>query len=197
MTRRAIRMIGLLVAMLVTLPRASDAGILEVIWEMSGPRMLGVGAYCRFSVHGDVASCAPGKSEGPLIEQRKRYLPWFAVEGTFYFSVPHNGFDWGDAYMLAVEPEVEWAWPLRTDKFLVFSGVGYTYNGLFGPQFFAFDNSGVKIKPIAFQRKGWGVEYNIRTYADEFSRDLFNRAPPFVGNRPRETIHAVALILPI
>jgi hypothetical protein len=98
--------------------------------------------------------------------------------------------------MLTAEPSLEIPLPVRSGTALVYSGVGITYDVLFGPDFDTFDNFGFKVRPIAFQRKGWGLAYNIRFYADDFGRDLFNRAPPVVGDRPKEIIHTISLTIP-
>jgi len=194
--RRRAAVIGLALVTMMGLPHAGSAGVLDVIWELSGPRMIGVGLYCRFTLDGKSVSCLPAKQEEALLEQARRHRPWIATEGTFYFSIPKNGFDYGDAYMIAAEPSLEVPWPVKVDKWLVYSGAGITYDGLFGPAFFAFDNFGYKVRAIGFQRKGWGLSYNLRFYPDDFGRDLFNRAPPFTGNRPSEVVHSVSITLP-
>jgi hypothetical protein len=50
MMRRWIAAFATLLLVLLGVPRGSDAGILDFIWEMSGPQMLGYGYGCLFSV---------------------------------------------------------------------------------------------------------------------------------------------------
>ncbi len=191
MTRR----VGLAAMAFITvlmMSRVSTAGVLDVIWEMSGPRMIGVGVSCRLSFDGQYKDCTPVAARSGKPEEHK---PWFVAEGTFYFSIPHNGFGWFDAFMVAAEPLVEFPWVSR--EWLVYSGVGASYDVLFGPGFSAFDNAGVKIRPIAVERNGWGVQYHVRVYPDEFGHDLFGRAPPATGNRPHETIQTASVTIPL
>jgi hypothetical protein len=183
--------------MILGIPRTGSAGVLDIIWELSGPRMIGVGLYCRFTVDGDVISCLPGKQEAGLLEQARKHRPWIATEGYFFFTAGEkNGFDSGDVYMLALEPSVEVPLPLKFHDLLFYSGAGITYDGLFGPAFFAFDNFGYKLRPIAFQRKGWGIAYNIRFYPNDFSHDLFTPGVPVPSDRPKEIIHSFSITLP-
>jgi hypothetical protein len=195
--RRHAASIGLALLMLVGLPRAGSAGVLDIIWELSGPRMVGYGLYCRFTLDGKSVSCLPGRQEQALLAQAENHRPWIATEGYFYFSIPKNGFSNGDVYMLALEPSVEIPLTKYGDT-LFYSGAGITYDGLFGPAFFAFDNFGYKVRPIAFQRKGWGVAYNIRFYPNDFAHDLFNPAvsASVPSDRPKEIIHTFSITIP-
>ena len=59
---RRIVLVGTLLAALVGAPRPSDAGLLEIIWEMSGPRMIGLGYGCLFTVGMKTEECRVGSA---------------------------------------------------------------------------------------------------------------------------------------
>ena len=191
MLRPRLSLAILIMGVTFAVPSTARAGMLDIIWGMSGPRMVGVGAFCRITYQGEIVTCKiTGRKEHPRV--------WLTGETAFYFSVgDKNGFDFGDAFMVTADPMVEWRWLAK--PFMVYSGAGATYNVLFGPDFDTFDNLGVKIRPIAAEWSGFvirGLQYNVRFYGDEFGRDLFGRARPVRGDRPREVIHTVSFVLP-
>ena len=57
---RRIAVLGMMLFALLGLPRSSHAGLLELIWEMSGPQMIGSGISCIYSVRLQRQECRIG-----------------------------------------------------------------------------------------------------------------------------------------
>ena len=206
MISRSFVLAGLAILTLLGTPRQADAGLVDWIWEMSGPRMIGVAIDCRFSSR-DNPECYLFK---PLLSgPRERPRSWLSLEGGLYFSIPKEEEDadqdygFGDVWMVAIDPVVHIRSMLARDgRLKVYHGVGASYNVLFGGNFSSFDKLGAKIRPIAFEYEvsdvfTYGLLYTVRLYANEFRNEDFGIAPRTddTDDRPKEFVHGVTLVL--
>ncbi len=200
--------VSMLVALLAY-PRAASAGIGEIILEMSGPRMIGVGLECRLTFQGTWQSC---KVSAPLpllfAENQPDQRMWLSVGGGYYFSVKKtiNGqpYGWGDVQMLSFDPMIEFeskSWQVRDFNLdlQIYHGVlGVSYNLMFGDNFPTFSNAALKLRPagvvIPFS-KNWGVDlsYNLRIYPSGFKAEDFGGVSATDGEPGREAVHSFVL----
>jgi hypothetical protein len=193
---------GIALVALLALPRAANAGILDFIWEMSGPQMVGGGFACRWT--GD--STKPQECRaGSALKFATRNLkePWFkppfyfGLAGTYHFSTGKNS---GDIeyrafrhHMLSLEPTVDVRSYERGENFRLYQGGGLTLNYVFGVGHKPFLKPGIKLTPIAVEYKNWSVAANVRLYPDGFTPDQFGKAPPLQSDRPREFTFGVGV----
>lgn len=206
MSRRLAICFGLLCATLAY-PTHARAGLGDIIWEMSGPQMVGVVVRCRVPFD--------RQSEGPhcivnilgLDEESEKV--WLAVEGGAYVSTGKNAggvdYKFGRIGMFAFEPMLEFryagniaaAYDRRERQKVFYGGVGPMINSfIVRGSTPAFAKYGVKLRPIAFAMAGWAVEYNLRLYPDGFTPDQFGFGPPLKFNRPFEAVHSVGVSIP-
>ena len=153
------------------LPREGSAGIIDVILEMSGPKMVGFTAECRLLFTGDWESCKGSGVTGPLkvlgsafTEQRPPRV-WLSLAGGYYWSVDkevnHVHYGKGEVKMWTFDPMLEfesWSSPkcqaqraAACDglRWQIYHGaLGVSYNILFGDNFTTFSNAGLKMRPF-------------------------------------------------
>jgi hypothetical protein len=184
-------------AMLLIVPRAASAGIIEIIAEMSGPKMFGFSADCRLNLDGTWDSCkTPGSlglkaaAEG-FVGPRPSKV-WLSFFGGYYFSadatVNRQDYERGEVKMFVFDPMLEFeskSWPTKCKddpdtperddcgrlRLQIYHGaIGMSYNLLFGAGFPTFSNIGMKVRPI-------GIVYPIGKIKNwdigaDFSYDL-------------------------
>lgn len=135
-------------------PRASEAGLADFIWGLSGPQMFGVGYGCRWGFSGEQDVCEIG-APGNLRDNDPRFFHTLAA--SVYFStglnVPYGGsatVDYGAfrVWMLALEQSVSVRGSVG--KMRSYHGVGLTFTpGVsFHEGVHGFSNAGVKITPL-------------------------------------------------
>ena len=109
---RRIVVLGLMMFALLGVPRRSEAGLLELIWEMSGPQMLGSGVSCLYSGRMQLQECRiGGMFLQPLHEQPKNpHGPFLVLGGSGLVSTSKDSdtqrYGWFDANMVAFEPGI-------------------------------------------------------------------------------------------
>jgi hypothetical protein len=192
-------------------PNYARAGLADIIWEMSGPQLVGVVLRCRVPVDGGKKSCDVRLARNFLYEKKNPEKVWFAIEGGAYVSTGHNsgGIDYkfGRIGMFAFEPMMEFRYggDIRNayDKTLV-PRVGAIYGGI-GPMINsfivrgstpAFAKYGVKLRPLAITYSDWTLEYNVRLYPDGFTPDEFGFGPRLDINRPFEAVQSISVSIP-
>ena len=209
MSQRRCWTIVCALTMLLILPRPGTAGIIEIIAEMSGPRMIGFGLECRLTFSGRWESCKVASPTTALIfaENQPDVKMWLSVGGKYFFSINKtvNGqhYGTGEVKMWSFDPMLEFeskSWPVKDFNLdlQVYHGVmGVSYNVFLG-DFPTFSNVALKLRPagvvIPFS-KNWGVDlsYDIRLYprgvtAGDFGKD------PIPGAEPsREAVHSFVL----
>ncbi|HEY1303280.1 MAG TPA: hypothetical protein VGF24_07005 [Vicinamibacterales bacterium] len=177
--------------MVLATPRTGSAGIGEWIWEMSGPSMIGLTTGCSVGFKKNSASrvdrCSvfgiPIKPRSPLstpvgtlLSDAMETVPtslgkiWLVLDGGAYFSLPKNSgedenekdFGFFHTGMGTVDPMIGFKSALGEHA------VGMTANFVFGKEFAAFKNFGVKVRPISLRWHRVIWEWNIRLYPNGF-----------------------------
>lgn len=191
---RALSVTVVLLGILLIRPGDARAGLMDFIWDMSGPQMVGVVLRCRVPLGGGTAQCEfvekkVGIQEGQT-DVMKGPRVWFNVEGAIYTSTGKNegttDFRAFRTHMLGFDPIVEYAW-VSNDRVRVFTGAGVTLQFLVGDGFNRFGKAGFKVRPIGVEL-GDHVElaFNVRLYPDGFGADQFGFGLPPTGDRPFE-----------
>ena len=174
--------------LVLAFPGASQAGIMDVIWEMSGQQLLGFGLQCDISFDdGATPQCLIfGKRLG--WETRRSERAWVDLLAAGYFStgtdntennVQHH-FSAGRARMIGFDPMVSMRWsPDSSSSHRFYSGAGVSLQRFFGPDIDdAFNKWAVKLRPVGWDwDRGfvfWGhtwkldAAYNLRLYPNGF-----------------------------
>lgn len=174
-------------------PRASEAALIDFIWGLSGPQLVGIGFGCKFD-GGRLVFC-PGDTK-PRGDAWNRVL--FTAAASAFVSTGRNsesGVDYrfGDVGMVAIEPNVSFNSVSRSGV-RVFHNVGPTYDILFGLRrdFDTFQKLGIKITPleVIFHDDRAVFAFNLRLYPDGFTDDEFGVG--LDGDRPFETVIGVS-----
>ena len=190
------RVLGLVVLGMFACARPADAGWLDIIWEMTGPRMIGIGANCERSIKRDadwrcifplVGSPRPGD------RQTSDDWLWLSGETFYYFSTSGNGYQTGDVQAFGFDPMLLLS---RTkNRVRVTSGGGLTFQRFWGSEIDGFGNAGFKFRPIAVEfplpvrTLKVNIAYNLRYYWDGFES-----APPvFRKTDAPETVHGLVI----
>jgi hypothetical protein len=171
---------------------------MDLIWEMSGPQLIGAVIGCKVELNADLNECSivgwPVKRSSGLPRA------WLSVEGGIYTSTGKNAdIDYHDfdTNMLAFEPMLE-VRSTGPTGFVVYHGLaGLSYDFLFGRDFRRFDKFGVKFRPVAVAfntgRVRWDLAYNLRLYGNGFTADEFTREPRVDIDRPFERTHGFSI----
>jgi len=198
------------IAMLLAFPRAGSAGLGELILEMSGPRMFGVGLECRLTFQGTWESCKISAPTTALLfaENQPDAKMWLSLGGTFFWSIDKtvNGqhYETGEVKMWSFDPILEieskaWAIKDKNLKLQIYHGVvGASFNLLHGKDFSTFSNVAFRLRPAGIViplSKNWGVDlsYNIRFYPRRFTAEDFGKEPLPDAEPSREAVHSFVL----
>jgi hypothetical protein len=182
--RGAWIVLGTLVLILST-PRDGRAGIGELIWEMSGPQMVGGGVQCKFDFNGNLDICyvsfpVPGPVAKVAHERRFRV----SMDGGVYVSTGKNagGVDYEawKTWMLAFDPMIELVTsdnqqPGGARREWYHGIMGVSYNFLVGSDFKRFSNVGLKLRPIGYRRGRVNFEFDLRIYPSGFTASQFGK----------------------
>lgn len=209
MSRRPLAICFAIVCATLAYPQHARAGLGDIIWEMTGPQMVGKIIRCRFPLNDTGPQCQVRTLREDASKGEEKI--WFAAEGGVYVSTGHNsgGHDYEawNIWMLTFEPMLEVRYPSGGDISRAYtkdSGRGAVYGGI-GPMINrflvkgpakAFTRYGIKFRPIAIAYNGWGVEWNIRVYPDGVTPDQFGFGPPLSINRPFEAVQSVSISVP-
>ena len=184
---RAKLLLWIVTFAVLAFPKTSHAGILDVIWEMSGPQMLGIGLQCDFQLTGtSKPECLLFGARLGGWESRQTRAVWLNLLTAAYFSTGRDGkeddgqqipFSGGRARMIGVDPMLG-IHLYSTGQHRFHVGTGLTVNRFFGPDIDAFTNVGIKLRPLGwdwdrgfrFWSRTWKLEaaYNLRIYPDGF-----------------------------
>jgi len=204
---------GIVFIALLAFPRASSAGLMDYIHEMSGPKMVGLRMVeCEVYLTGGGRGCDDivelinrlrKKERGPEPMGFPVWQVRLVVDPTVYWSLPHTSSE-GDhygagIYMVAAEPIFEFS-AGNLEKASFYYGGGFSVAGLFGSGLSPFAKGGFKVRPFGVRINNIGpklldyeFEFNARFFPDKFSREDFGFEPR-VGraNRPREWVVGVS-----
>jgi hypothetical protein len=202
---RRIALVGTLVVGLLGVPRTGHAGLLDLIWEMSGPQMLGLGYGCYFAKGMKVDHCRFGGATLALREQQQKALEdpsktqdtlkdrvALGFGGSIFGSTGKDsstqGYDLGEIWMLAIEPGVAVRInnPLKGKPQFSYGG-GISYDVLFGRDIKRFDKFAFTITPIDVAWDHVAIGVKLRLYPNGFTDDEFKPGPRISQNRPFET----------
>jgi hypothetical protein len=179
--------------LLLVAPGTASAGLIDLIWDTSGPQFIGLVGRCRVPAP---TNCnlfgVPVKENVDVMKDRHT---WLNLEGAYYRSTGknENGVDFRAwrAEMLAFEPLVEFASD-STGSVRVYHGAGATLQLVMGADFDRFGKAGFKLRPIAAEfGDRWEVAFNLRLYPNGFGADQFGFGPRQSGNRPFERVWGV------
>jgi hypothetical protein len=189
---RRFAVMGTLVVALLGAPRPSSAGLLEIIWEMSGPQMIGLSYACMYGVTSrSLEQCRIGQliTKDWLVGRGKG--PYLVLGGGIFGSTSKDSstqsYDWGEVWMVALEPGVA-VRSYETSTVQIHHAAGISYALLFGDDFRRFDKFAFTVTPIDVAYKRVAVGVKLRMYPNGFTDDEFKAFLPRVsGNRPFET----------
>jgi len=209
MSRRRLAVCCAVICATLIFPRQAHAGLADIIWEMSGPQMVGLMLRCRVPFGGGATSCSIAAAQQAVDGGVKKKWVWLSVEGGAYVSTGHNSggidYEFGRIGMFTFEPMVEFlgtgdigAASMKGDHAgAVYFGIGPMINRFVvkGPAP-SFWKHGVKLRPIAIAFSRWALEYNIRIYNDGFTPDEFGFGAPMKINRPFEAVQSISVTVP-
>ncbi len=181
-------------------PGVANAGIIDFIWEMSGPQMIGVQANCEFDLRQGGHQCRlvdkihlSGDRNFRINTDRSRV--WLTLTGAAYFSTTKdsdtNEFGWWTVKMLAYEPTLDVRSYNGTKLKLDHGVMGLSYVFLIGSKFKNFDNVGVKLVPVTATIGNVTVAYNFRIFPNGFTSEQFGGDPEPVAGRRSELVHGI------
>ena len=202
MMRRRLCMVASVFVVMLTLPRIAHAGIGELIWEMSGPQMIGGGLECKFSPTTGKLEISYATLPVPLLtpEAPRRFR--ISLDGGIYTSTGKNAGDVDyqafKTWMLAFDPMIE---VVSYDNGVqgkgrreLYHGVmGVSYNYLFGSGFAPFTNVALKLRPIGYGFGRFNVEFDLRMYPNGFSAGDFGKVAPEPESNRAETTWGVSM----
>jgi hypothetical protein len=192
------------VAVLLGSAVESQAGLLDYIWDTSGPPFLGLVFRCRQALKTEsdpddqrereqkTMRCDPLFSRSPSASSKP--VVSMVMESGFYVQFGKDGktddgrkipFDFLNGVALAFEPIVE-VHPPFYKKWPVYHGVGVTALAIASDDFPFTGNLGYKIRVVRVEWKGWSAAVNLRLFPDGFSDDQFGAGPPPTGDREKE-----------
>ena len=195
------RIVGISVAaagVLVGSAVDARAGILDYIWDTSGPAFLGKVFRCRAVSKGE-PKCDPIIGP-PLLAPTARAgvgpaRAWLGLESGVYVSFWKDGkaddgteipFGIGHGVAFTFEPILEvrsWTRP----GYHMYHGVGVSSIVMASTDFPATGNLGYKFRLAGVEwTNGWSVAGNLRVFPDGFGADQFGVGPPPTGDRPTE-----------
>lgn len=211
---RRLAICGAVMIATFAFPGYARAGLADIIWEMSGPQMIGVLVRCRVPLHEGATQCGVQLPLNPEPKaaangQPAREVVWLALEGGAYVSTGHNSggndYKFGHIGMLTFEPMIEFgfagdiarAYEKDSEIGAVYGGIGPMINRFLvkGPAE-SFTKYGIKLRPIAIAFSGWALEYNIRIYPEGFTPDQFGFGPPRDFDRPFEAVQSISVSVP-
>jgi hypothetical protein len=196
---RRIMVTGALLLAVLGVPRPSHAGLLDFIWEMSGPQMLGFGYGCFLTTQLKREECRVHGVPIPVDVKTgdpHRGGPFLVLDASYLFSTPRDPnaleqYDWGHVQMLMLEPALAFRsiGESGRDTVRIYHGVGFTWDYLIVKDARNFDKFGYKFTPIDVAYKQWAVALEIRLYPNGFTADEFGFGPRLNFNRPNETTY--------
>src|SRR5688572_25761864 len=102
---RSRRLLACVVLAMLAYARPAHAGWLDIIWEMTGPRMIGIGGECEIAIaRNPDKGCILPLGRFPRVQAPKEQWFYLSTEAFYYFSVPHKGFSTGEVQGFGVDP---------------------------------------------------------------------------------------------
>lgn len=180
------------------------AGVIDYIWDTSGPPYLGWVFRCRAELKfGGNQQC--DKIFGGIPEKSTITKPfWLSLESGAYLQLSKDGkdsdgepipFGIGHGVAFSFEPIVELR-GLHGKSWRMYHGVGLAALVMASSDFERVGNVGYKVRVLGIEWDQWGrrlsIAGNLRFFPDGFGDDEFGVGPPPTGDRPTELSIGVA-----
>jgi hypothetical protein len=206
MMGRRIAVVGTLLIALLGAPRPSEAGLLEIIWEMSGPQMLGFALGCLYSPSTKkFEQCRIGENPTAQYMSAKadtdRPKTFIGFSGGIYGSTGVDSgtqeYKWWEIGMVELGTGLSFRSFDPTDNHVrVQHGFGVVYERLFGRGIENFNNGAIHpFNKFAFTVTPVDVTINdkvafgikLRLYPHGFTDDQLKAGLTPATDRPFET----------
>ena len=199
---RALLVTAVTAGMLAGSAIEARAGLLDYIWDTSGPPYLGWVFRCRAvpKIRGD-QQC--DKIFGGLPEKSLDSPFWVSLESGIYLQFFKDGkdndgepipFGIGHGVAFSFEPIVEFRGLHAKDgKWKMYHGAGASALVLASTDFHRVGNLGYKVRLVGYERGRWSASFNIRIFPDGFGADEFGAGAPPVGDRSTEVAAGFAI----
>ena len=212
---------GVMLAIMLAVPRAADAGgmgdVIDVIIGLTGPQMVGAPFACELDLAATKQTACyfvgfryplPVPPSADITVRslddtfwRSRDF-WLSLGGGVYGSTPKDSkmrqFEIARIWMLAFEPMVNYRlFKNERENFVVELGAGPSVLSLFGEGFDAFAKGGIKVTPSITRRNVSGgrlilsVGYTFRFFPNAFTSEDFGGTTP--THSGREVAHGFSL----
>ncbi len=144
---RMKRVLWLTLLMTVGAAQSARASIFDIIWEMSGPQLVGFGAQCEFDRHS--SSCFwRARSDFAAEDFIKRKI-WLNVEPSLYLATGAGKWEVGSVLMFAFDPMV--AIKVNDgDRYRLYTAAGASFNYFAGASVDDFGRVALKLRPLTF-----------------------------------------------
>jgi hypothetical protein len=196
-SKRAHAIVWITLLVILAFPRTGSAGFADLIWEMSGAQLIGLGLECEVGLTSTRKGCRlfefiPIFRDG----QRQDTGLWLAVEARGYFSTWKNhdeaDFEFLHVGMAGIDPMLGFG-RRAANGMRYYAGAGFSLNRLFGRDFEAFNNFAYKLRPIGVEvdlgRFTLDIAYNLRFYPKGFDVGPSTNNPPVRLGRELERVH--------
>lgn len=204
--------IGVLLLALLAVPRPSEAGLIEFIWELSGPQMIGGGFGCTFDANWDRRDCRLA-SAALIRSQTDDNGPFFFFGGEWTFSTGKNvrhpetneviDYRFFRIHRVAFAPGISFRnrW-LLLGSARMYHAAAISGELFAGPDFKRFTKVAVSVTPVELVFNDTGasrvkaaVALKLRYYPRGFTPDEFGFGPRLDYDRPGEVAVGGALSL--
>jgi hypothetical protein len=203
MSRMSVRLAGVVFAVVLAAPWTASAGIIDFIWEMSGPQMGGLPIECDVDFRPREGEQSPGyecrigeihvAGERNFRHSELRRL-WLSTGGAVYTSTPKDSaipFRGLKVGMVGYEPMVHFrSLQTRSKKFAIEHGVvGLSHLLIVGKGFKPFDNIGVKFMPLEVRYRWFALAYTMRVFPNGFTAAQFGGPTSTTTDRRSEIVN--------
>jgi hypothetical protein len=202
MSRRSLGTIVVVLLASLAFPNTAHSSIIDWIWTMSGPQMIGFPLHCEYDLENNKWECREiDRLFAGQLKPRRDRKTWVSFDTGPYFSTGYDSdegtdFEWFKTWMVAFEPVLE----IRSHTspggavMLHHGLVGLSYDVLFGSGFDTFDKFGLKFKPIGVTiKKRFNAAFTMRWYPNGFTRDEFGYGPRQDFNRDGEMLYGFSI----
>ena len=215
MRRLRVGTAGIVVALMLMVPRTASAGMgefVDYIIGLTGPQMVGLPIACQLDLETRETACYVSHVRIPQQDagvderywQNRRF--WVSIGGGAYVSTGKNSemreFEAFRVGMLGFEPMINYRTVAPESRnFAIEHGAGPSLLYLFGKGFDSFVKGGIKVRPVAVtwtnigrRRMDIGVAYNLRIFPNAFTSEDFGVSPGTTTHSGREFAHGITII---
>lgn len=185
---RRVAGVGMLLFALLGAARTSEAGLLEFIWGLSGPQMLGTGYGCTLTFKGNIEDCRLGASltPPPALGQAVARGPFLFLGGALLLSTGRDSdqsYDGLEVQMVELTPALTFrSWTSPSSNFRVSHGAGVAFDFFSGDRFQHFTKVAFASTLVGFEYKRLVLSLTFRIYPDGVSKEEFRNSPGQVVN---------------